>query len=37
MSNNQKPIKLISRTKNDRLDELSDEQLMRIGELALMR
>jgi hypothetical protein len=37
MSQNQKPIKLITRTKNDRLDELTDVQLMRIGELALMR
>jgi hypothetical protein len=35
--NNLKPIKLIKRSDNDELEPLNDEQLMRIGELAISR
>jgi hypothetical protein len=35
MSKNLKKIKLVQRTKSERLAELTDEELSRIGELAL--
>jgi len=35
MSKNIKPIKLIKREKGGPLDSLTDDQLQRIGELAL--
>jgi len=34
---NLKPIKLIPRATGDQLSELTDEQLTRIGELALLQ
>lgn len=37
MSKNLKTIKLVQRPKIDRLDDFTDEQLSRLGELALMR
>ena len=37
MSKNVKPIKLLPRTQTAALVDLTDDQLARIGELALMR